>query len=285
MRTAVRRVLFGRTIDRFTDSIPPAVSYSRTGPSTALTTGATISTFAANVPPITNRGLLIEPAATNLLLNSEWGGGAAPPTNWTNSGTPTGAASTLLPSVQALTFATSASRVWIVQIVTTTGGVAYAVSCFVESVTGTIQANQVINSGLASPITWPVCSANPSGGATGQVQAGRLVAIFTPAGGTDQVRFGAGVTANQTATVRLSLPQVELTSPSSPIPTTGSALARGLPTISRTVPAGRTIARATYGTANTVTEITGLTPGASFDLVTGRPWVGLGNELKSIEWR
>lgn len=205
----------------------PGWSFSRTGAGVAETAAGALVQFASGAPRVTDRGLLVEEARTNLLLNSAFAGGGTP-TNWSASGTPTAGASALLPSVSAITFAASASRVWIVQAMSVAAETAYAVAVNVESVTGTIVASQVIGSGLGSGITWPACQANPSGGAGGVVQPGRLVAIITPVGTSEQLRLGAGVNSNQTATVVLSLPQLELGSfPTSPIITTGAPGTRG----------------------------------------------------------
>jgi hypothetical protein len=125
-----------------------------------------------------------------------------------------------------------------------------------------------MSSGLGNPITWPVCSANPSGGAGGVIQPGRLVGILTPAAAAEQFRFGAGVNANQTATVVLSLPNAQLGStPTSPILTSPTAATRGLPVFTEAVPTGRTKALLTYADATT-TLVTGLTPEGTFDYVT-----------------
>lgn len=255
----------------YSAAFPAGWSFSRTGAGTAETAAGALVSFATGVPRITDRGLLVEEARTNLLLNSAFAGGGTP-TNWSASGTPTAGARALLPSVSAITFAASASRVWIVQAISVAAATAYAVAVNVESVTGTIVASQVIGSGLGSGITWPACQANPSGGTSGVVQPGRLVAIITPVGTSEQLRFGAGVNSNQTATVVLSLPQLELGSfPTSPIITTGSAATRGVDAASIVVPANVSTYTATYGSG--LTETGPVTPGASLDLVTARPWL------------
>lgn len=51
-------------------SFPTGWSFSRTGAGTALTSAGVIVPFATGVPRITDRGLLVEGARTNLLLNS-----------------------------------------------------------------------------------------------------------------------------------------------------------------------------------------------------------------------
>lgn len=247
------------------------IAFTRTGAGTAQTSSGAITAFATAVPRITDRGLLLEAAATNLILNSVFAGGGTP-TSWSALGAPSPSASGLSSSVAAITCSTSASRVWIVQGRSVTAGAAYAVSVQVESVTGSIQANQVIGSGLSAGIAWPSCPANPAGGASGQVQTGRLTAIFTPVGATEQFRLGAGVNSNVTATVVLSLPQVvsgaEVTSP---ILTTGAAATRGADVASIVVPVGATAWEAVYGETGAVVG-GAVTPGTTFDLTTGRPW-------------
>ena len=274
-------------LNDFRNGMPAGSTYTRTGAATGLTLAGLISSFAANNPQRTDRGLALEPARTNILVNSVWAGGTTP-TGWISPAT-SAAASALFPSAVALTFAASASRVFTVFAATVTAATAYVVTVNVESVTGSITASQVLGSGLGSPITWPVCSANPTGDASGAVGVGRLVAVFTPAGTSEQFRFGAGVNNNQTATVVLSLPGAAAAStPTSPIPTTGAAATRGLPVFTEPVPGGRTKALLTYADTAT-TLVTGLTPGGTFDVATAVIGASKGrygaSELITREWQ
>ena len=66
--------------DAYTFSTLPGTSYSRAGPGTALTASGSVTSFLTGVPRITDRGLLIEGAATNFVRQSqtltaaEWSG-------------------------------------------------------------------------------------------------------------------------------------------------------------------------------------------------------------------
>ncbi len=64
----------------------PGYSYTRTGAATAETAAGVVVNFAANVPRITDRGVLIEEARTNLLLRSAEFDNAA----WTKAASGTG---------------------------------------------------------------------------------------------------------------------------------------------------------------------------------------------------
>ena len=67
----------------------------------------------------------------------------------------------------------------------------------------------------------------------------------------------------------------------SPIITAGSAMTRGADVASVVVPGGASIVEASYGDADAVVTGAGA-PGVTFDLAGGRPWVGVGNELKQL---
>lgn len=210
----------------------PGVTYTRTGSATAWRADGTLVEFAPDVPRITDRGVLVEGQRTNLLVNSAWTGGASL-AGWVASGTSTDAGSTTSAAVRARLFEPSGARHYVVQFVTLAPNTTYCMSVSVEDISAGLPANQVLSNGFAVAgitLTFPVCEANPSGGATGIVRKGRLWVLLNvgPTGGEEQIRVGLGVTANATGSARLSLPQVEQASDaSSPIITTGAPATRG----------------------------------------------------------
>jgi hypothetical protein len=217
----------------------PGWSFSRTdtnGTATALDLAGNVIQFATGAPRITNRGILVEEARTNLLLNSAFAGGGAAPTSWTQpvaTGTSAPATSTITTAATAYQQSGTAQRPYLTQQVTVAVGT-YTVSVYVESVTGSVTAEQMISYGggtaTVSGVAHPACPANPSGGNTSPINAGLLLFSITVTGaGTLSPRVGLGVNAGgATGTVRFSLPQTELGAfATSPIITTGAAGTRG----------------------------------------------------------
>jgi hypothetical protein len=213
----------------------PGWSFSRTdtnGTATALDLAGNVIQFATGVPRITNRGILVEEARTNLLLNSAFAGGGAAPTSWTQpvaTGTSAPVTSTITTAATAYQQSGTAQRPYLTQQVTVAVGT-YTVSVYVESVTGSVTAEQMISYGggtaTVSGVAHPACPANPSGGNTSLINAGLLLFSITVTGaGTLSPRVGLGVNAGgATGTVRFSLPQTEQGSfATSPIITTGAA--------------------------------------------------------------
>ncbi len=271
---------------RFTTSLPASVSYSRTGAATALTVAGVVVPFAANAAPITDRGMLLEPAATNILQNSGLAGGATP-TNWEvgfETGTGSVGTSAVIPSNANRTCTVGVgNRQFIQKTISLAANTTYTVSIDVEAVSGTADGFFAYASGLPAGASATTISAPTS--------TGRKTFTITvgATAGSALIRVGLGTSTAVTVagSVTWSNPQVEAGTVATSRITTpvGGTATRGLPASSVTVPSGKTVARVTYGLSSTVTDITGLTPGATFDLVTGRAWVGLGNELKTLEWR
>jgi len=297
---------------RFTTSLPQSVSYSRTGAATALTSGGVIVPFVAAAPPITDRGLLLEPAATNLATQSQSLDNAA----WTklsgNTVTPnaaTGPDGTAYLDKLVETNTTANQQIWRGATITPAGVFTGSIiakagerSEFRLQCEGGITNGPVAHFNLTTGVVSNTGLTGASAGAsfisarmtplangcwlcevTGTVGTADTAAYIHPmmikagsyiyaGNGSDGMYFGDG--------------QIEMGSlATSRIVTTTAAVTRGLPSATVAVPAAKTVARVTYGLSSTVADITGLTPGATFDLVTGRAWVGLGNELKSLEWR
>jgi hypothetical protein len=71
MRTALRYALL-RGVDTFNFCVamPVGSTYTRAGNATALTSAGVVQTFAPDAPQRTNRGLVLEPAAVNLLAEA-----------------------------------------------------------------------------------------------------------------------------------------------------------------------------------------------------------------------
>jgi len=258
----------------FTQAMPFGAVYTRVGAATGLTSAGLLTSFAVDVPQRTNRGLALEPAATNLLLNSVFSGGTTP-TSWTLlniGGTTTVAASIIDSSVVAVTQSGTAARQFLSQLSTVLAGTITA-SVMIEVVTGGLQAAQVIlpiaSTAVIGAIVFPVCPANPNGGNTGVLVPGLLqVQVPITVGGIINTRFGLGVNATATGLISHSLAQIEqLSFATSRIKTTTIVGSRGLPVFTELVPAGRTKALLTFADATT-TLATGLTPGAAFDYVT-----------------
>jgi len=286
---------------RFTSALPPSVTYARTGAATALTVAGAVMSFAANAPQLTDRGLLLEAAATNLDPNSLTIGG----TGWTTNASPTitqnaatapdgtmtavrvqSAASNSGPwrgSVSLANATTYTRSLWLKDnggsVKTVRLGVGQAVfggaggdrNVTVNVADGTLSNIDPVYSAtsvFAGENGWRRVSLTFT---TTSASASAAFTIYGSESGVDFLVWDHDLEAGAVA--------------SSSIITTGATATRGLPTATIIVPTGKTIARATYGLSNTAVDVTGLTPGSTFDLVTGRPWLGLGNELKTLEWR
>jgi hypothetical protein len=225
-----------------------AVDFDVTRATTAYRTNASgiLESVASGVPrldyPIGGGcpSLLVEPAATNLFLNSVWAGGGTPPTSWSTpfiTGSATAAISTINPSVAAYLFVTSAQRAVFSQNISQTSGTIYTHSIYVESVTGTLTVENLLNYNISIA---GISTFREDGGtilATHVVQAGKRysLTITAPSTASAQVRIGNGVSSNTTATIRLSSPQIETGSvATSYIPTTAATATRNADVISKT---------------------------------------------------
>lgn len=249
------------------------LSFARSGAGTAFTTAGAVVPFATGVARITDRGLLLEPAATNLLrystalLNPVWladagASGAASPDPDPSGGM--GAVRLTL---------NGGLKQWY-QLVSGGAG-PYVLSAFVRAASGTtnVRLNETHTTGYT-----------PSGNLALNTQWQRLVLPFTV---TATLVNASLLTASGGVTTPIDAWGVQLESgsaPTSSIITAGAAVTRGADIASVVVPEGASIYEATYGVADTV--VTGaVAPGATFDLVAGRPWVGIDNELKRLVMR
>lgn len=249
------------SVNDFRAAMPAGSTYTRTGAATGLTAAGTLTAFAADAPQRTDRGLALEPAATNLFLNSVYAGGGSAPTSWSlgfGTGTSAPVASGVLNT--AYVQAGTAQRAYLSQDVSLLANSGYVFSAYIEAITGTLGA---VAFGTALP------AGATSGNITNPAVGRRSFTITTVAtAGTGQIRVGFGPSTNATGSVTHSNPQIELgTVATSPILTTGGTATRGLPVFTEPVPAGRTKALLTYADATT-TLVSGLTPGGTFDVAT-----------------
>ena len=175
---------------------------------------------------------------TNLELYSTLPGGGAAPTGWTQPvGTGTSAPTTSIygnaDGAVAYAHTVAAQRAHFTQTSSSLSvNTTYTLSILIESVSGTIAANNaalILAVPAGATVSFPVCSANPSGTDTGEIQRGTLEVRIAVAGtaGTCAIRIGAGCSGNATGTLQFSRPQLEAgASRSSYIPTAAAAVTR-----------------------------------------------------------
>jgi len=273
--------LAGRFID-FTQRMPAGSIYTRAGAATGLTLAGTLQAFAENEPQRTNRGLALEPAATNLLLNSAYAGGTTFPTSWDEgiiTGTSAPVASTILNT--AFSQSGTAQRAWFSQTVALAANSAYIFSFYVEATSGTTNS---VAYGTSLPVgASSNIIANPAVGRRTFTLTTSLLA------GNGTIRNGLGANANATGSIIFSNPQFELgTVATSPIVTTSGTATRGLPADALPVPAWATKAVMTYFDGST-SGPHAATPGSTFDYVTPAIAAGKGqfgvSELRTLVWQ
>ena len=272
--SSAEMVLMTQLALNFTSTLPAGITFSRSGAGTSFTAAGGVTSFATGVARITDKGLLIEPARTNVAANTNLN-----PANTTGISlidTGTGA------SVAIVTDATELASIGL------TGNV-YRLIAGTSSAFANLTSSGTLNT---NPHVLSVYARGGSGALS--YSSGGISHTFTANTAYRRVVSSAEapssigrtmlVRADTGQTVYFILHQVEEGStPTSPIFTTGTAATRGVDVATIPVPTGKTIARVTYG-ANTKIDITGLVAGSTFDLVTNRPWVGVGNEIKSLEW-
>lgn len=288
----------------------PFETFARTGAGRAFESDGTMVAFLSDAPRITSRGLLLEPQATNLLRRSR----DLTMTPWSATG---GSAVALegnfygVAIYRATVTGPSGSPFQRVQQVITDQPVgAYVASFFaMENSEGFIQgAITTISGGNGAPTLSGGTSGshrfnyNPSTGLFFNTHAALSCLANLIADNLYQIEVAytlatspsAGQIYNQLhdsnsgttgAYGFWGAAQLETGSrATSFILTAGSAGTRGADAATLAVPKGCTQWDAVYGDGRTVVGGSGLTPGASFDLIAGRPWIGLGNELKSVRF-
>jgi hypothetical protein len=259
----------------------PGWSFSRTGAGTSSSAAGVWTSFATGTPRITDRGLLLEALArTNKLTVYS----ANPPdlTGMTKNGdaaaTLTRVGDTAALAAAGLSGLVSGGQVWKLDNtggsasanVASAGGVGntnpHSLSAWVR---GTGSNVRVRLSGVNSTIFAP---------------AAAYGWITTPNVTPTNVGDGWSIWCASGSAAWFILPGLEeAATVSSPIVTTGAAATRGAESASVTVPVGCTRWRASFGVSGADSGY-GLAAGAGFDLVGGRPWIGVGNELKVLEF-
>ena len=288
------------SVNDFRVAMPTGSTYTRAGSATALTVAGAIQTFAADAPQRTDRGLALEPAATNLLLRSqEFDSGSYARTNIfgvtanavvapdgtttadklianTTNGqhrldqTPVSSAGTQTLSV----FGVPAGYGFVTLRLGSAGsGVVF------NNNTGAIVGNE---SGV-TPLILAVASSFYRNAVSITGVAANAIARFNVSP-TSNVTFAG----DDVSGVNLWQAQLELGSvATSPIVTTAAQASRSLPVFIEPVPVGRTKALLTYADAST-TLVTGLTPGGTFDVATAVIAAGKGqfgaSELVTRVW-
>lgn len=297
----------GTRVLRFTGALPASVSYSRAGTSAALSAAGVISFVGSNVAPVTDRGLLIEPARSNLVTASNYFGGGSSVTVLTGQAAPDGSAAASL-----LIEDTSTSSHGTDKLVTgTAANTAYALSIYAKrkdfdwttlifnDALGQKRANFDLAAGVIGAIDSGLTAAIPA--LPGGWRRPSIVGLTSVGAMQVLLRFRLQRIPGNSATVATTYTgdgasglyvwgaQIELGAfPSSPIPTSGSVATRGLPAITATVPNGFTKALLSYTDATT-TLVTGLTPGTSFDIATAVLGASKGrfgvSELVTLVWQ
>ncbi len=259
------------------------VSFSRAGAGLAPRVNGTLATMAANVARITDRGLLLETAATNLFTRSDDFANAA----WEPGGTRVGGFPAPDGSNAAVEITMPNSVVVLSRALTgagVAGGVSgkfYVSSGEAFSWTSFLVRNETTATNLnARAVDF---STSPSGTVSGwtvtPMANGWFEVAFTrtagiSAGDTVRIYYGNfGVNMNGRKLRIWGGNFFQSPTPGSPIPTGATAVTRGADVASVAVPIGATTWEAVYGDADTVTG-GAVTGGTTFDLVAGRPWAG-----------
>ena len=245
------------------------VSFARAGAGLAFDAVGGLVSFAANVPRITDAGLLLETAATNLLTHSSPAAGSwfpAGPVRTAGEADPLGGASGC-----RLSFPASADA--FCYAVVALAATAHVVSIFARTASGTKAFRLAYFDGTSAHFSGDVV-------ATTTWTRFSFAFVGTGAGGESIsiVNDGSG----QAGDLWVAMAQVELGSgPSSPIETVGSPVTRAADVASVVIPAGVERYAAVYGEADT--GVSGpVTPGAIFDLIGGRPWLKTGLKRLTI---
>jgi hypothetical protein len=271
----------------YSSSFPAGWSFSRTGAGTALNSSGNVIQFATGVPRITNRGLLVEEARTNPLLWSQTFQNAY----WTKSNLTATDNAVVAPDGTTtgsnLTTFSSFGQVLSSGVTITSGG-SLTLSAFFKAgtastvslilfVSGSSFIEAVYNISTGVVTSGPTITGGNFSGAAASISAAgngfyRCQLSVNTSGITSteawlRVYGGSGLTASVWGA------QLEAGSfPTSLIITTGAAATRGADAAAIVAPSNVTTYTATYN--NGLTATGAVTPSASFNLVTGRPWLG-----------
>jgi hypothetical protein len=255
-------------------------SFSRTGAATAATAAGTLVAFATGTPRVTDLGLLLEtPARTNKIsvYNANPPDLAGMVKTGDAAATVTRVSDTAALAAAGLSSVATSGQVWKLD---NSGGTSTAVATASGSVGNTNPHSLSVWVRGSGSVRLRLSGVNSSVFAPGAAYAWVTTLNVTPNSPGDQWSIWCA-----TGSVAwFILPGLEeATSAGGPIITTGASATRGADGASVVVPVGCTRWIATYGSAGTASG-SGLTAGAGFDLVTGRPWIGISNELKTLEF-
>jgi hypothetical protein len=266
----------------------PGWSFARAGTATAVDLAGNVVQFATGVPRITNRGILVEEARSNLVTQSQ----AFDDATWVKNGATVGANATTAPdgtltgdkleetAVSGVFSATSVA-------LTVSTAAVYTVSVFAkaaersfiavyEGVKGQGKFFNLATGAVMGDLIAPPDSASIQALANGWYRCSITVttaaitaspAVFLSTDGSTFVYAGTAGSG-----VFLWGAQLELGSfATSLIPTTGTAATRAIDAVSIVLPPNVSSFTATYngGTISTGAA----TPGATVDLVTGALWL------------
>lgn len=285
---------------RFAAGRHPPLIYGRTGAATAPTQAGGIVHFATDVARITDRGLLQEGAATNLLQRSQefdqatWArlsGGSAVTVDPDAALAPDGTM-----TMDRIRVLTSGNSRGLYQTVTAANAIHTAtLTLKADTVTGAevgLYDGGAYRAGVPEIVSGPGAVSFVSGrarmtglSATVPTTVRLTTSAAVPAGPLQMYVFpNTAAVQNAADAVFVWGAQLEASSQrSSYIPTTTAAATRGADSAGLIVPDGCAEWAAEYGTSGAAGG-SGLTPGAGFDLTTGRPWIGLGEELKRVRF-
>lgn len=242
----------------YSKALDSRITFTRADSTTCATyfdsTGV-LRTAAANIPRFDHdpatlvcKGLLIEEARTNLVLQSTWtggtsgtlGSGAVAPTSWSfivGTGTVTYTATDIGNSIR---FVAATQRPMIGQNFAATSGNSYIVSCRVVQNSGSSPINTLVAivNGTATFTAASYLINNVSALSSAVPIAGDVISALCSCTGTGngQARIGAGAAVgNVTADVTLTYPQVEVGAFfTSYIPTTTTTVTRAADVASMT---------------------------------------------------
>ena len=253
--TATERVLPRMALDFTTGVLDPRVTVTRAlNTATRVNSSGLVEIVNANLPrfdynptTLAPKGLLIEEARTNLVLNSVFSGAVSgtpgtPPTSWLLSfalGTLTVASLGYGFAANSLRFAATSNRQAMTQSITLAALSTYTItmSVIVHTTAQLLQFLQFNPVPVGATIQYVYNGVNQASSFQPPLGAGTLQAIVTTAavGGSLGLRVGVGASSNITADITIWNIQLELGAfATSYIPTTTSSLTRNADAVSMT---------------------------------------------------
>ncbi len=298
LRTALVSGKGGRVLS-FVGGLPAGVAYGRAGGATAAIPGGPVAAFAADVAPITDRGLLIEEARTNLFPAA----GATTDGAWaTTSGGKTANAGPAPDGTNRAALYTNSSTSGRMRSpgMTTVLSEVYAGSIFVKNVDA-VTSQLALYDGVSvfaarANLNWTgsvlasVTSSGPTPISFGFADVGggwyRVWLTAAATGAVEQLMLYVDQTFSGRSVLLWGAQFEAGAAPTSLIVTTGAAGTRGQPTITTVVPPARTGWRTTHDDGSVATGA-GLIPDASLDIraaLVDAGRIGLGKELRTLEF-